>query len=599
MNHKRMSAENYNNNNGQARGNFMNRANFSDSFTSPNVNVFNPNHDWNHDSMNENAFGGHNFNRKTNGKYQGRAHTRNNFNKSHRNFNANRNTNYTQNQQRIHENIENQAPEATTTDMTELNEKKCFNETLSDDSIMCQNEKDISNGSNEYVSHLKTENTSMNNANDNSSGFGESHSSGVSIADMNNNYQEHVLNSKDDHANSMYIDVNSTPQMSRQPLGELNPNNLSYDYEYGKNAMNMQSQGSPYYIWPAANNQAEYVSPQQSQPMAAFYQPYPTMPCVYGPIETNYASGPATQPYSPIQNSATSAFASNLGSSPNVYISQQQYLATPPNPTSTLNNSPTQVTMIPSQMSYPMYSSSYPSPIPAVVPIGAPSMSSPMPSYLMTPPMSQCSASPKQSSSTYRNGNHHGKRNNYHNKKSSYNKTAYNNYEQHQAYHHHHHQDYYYNSQPSDQTYLINNSFNDINSTNNSLDDNSNNNVMMAPMDNTNPLNTSASNINMIPMNPHDLAQSAPQFIYPNTIDGNFEYNENYNYSFGDDDYGDESKLEPVDDDSQLACRICRGRRMCFCYFLKVRYYKFPSFLDLVDHQYKKWRSSVVKSKKL
>lgn len=50
-------------------------------------------------------------------------------------------------------------------------------------------------------------------------------------------------------------------------------------------------------------------------------------------------------------------------------------------------------------------------------------------------------------------------------------------------------------------------------------------------------------------------------------------------------------------DDEQLACQICRGRRMCFCYFLKVRYYKFPSFFDLVDHQYKKWRTANANAK--
>ena len=58
-----------------------------------------------------------------------------------------------------------------------------------------------------------------------------------------------------------------------------------------------------------------------------------------------------------------------------------------------------------------------------------------------------------------------------------------------------------------------------------------------------------------------------------------------------DEEYDDEEK-------EQLACYICRGRRMCFCYFLKVRYYKFPSFLDLIDHQYKKWKSSVQKAKR-
>lgn len=63
--------------------------------------------------------------------------------------------------------------------------------------------------------------------------------------------------------------------------------------------------------------------------------------------------------------------------------------------------------------------------------------------------------------------------------------------------------------------------------------------------------------------------------------------------------YGDEF-VDTYDDtndddanDENLACQVCRGRRMCFCYFLKVRYYKFPSFFDLVDHQYKKWRKNM------
>jgi len=62
--------------------------------------------------------------------------------------------------------------------------------------------------------------------------------------------------------------------------------------------------------------------------------------------------------------------------------------------------------------------------------------------------------------------------------------------------------------------------------------------------------------------------------------------------------YGDEY-LDGYDDnnddenDENLACQVCRGRRMCFCYFLKVRYYKFPSFFDLIDHHYKKWRKTI------
>lgn len=65
------------------------------------------------------------------------------------------------------------------------------------------------------------------------------------------------------------------------------------------------------------------------------------------------------------------------------------------------------------------------------------------------------------------------------------------------------------------------------------------------------------------------------------------------------DSYGpdlDEEENNASNNGEPLACYVCRGRRMCFCYFLKVRYYKFPSFLDLVDHQYKKWRLQVAKN---
>lgn len=68
----------------------------------------------------------------------------------------------------------------------------------------------------------------------------------------------------------------------------------------------------------------------------------------------------------------------------------------------------------------------------------------------------------------------------------------------------------------------------------------------------------------------------------------NFENIESYGEDYDYDDNGNGD-----DNDENLACQTCRGRRMCFCYFLKVRYYKFPSFFDLVDHQYKKWRKTM------
>ena len=83
----------------------------------------------------------------------------------------------------------------------------------------------------------------------------------------------------------------------------------------------------------------------------------------------------------------------------------------------------------------------------------------------------------------------------------------------------------------------------------------------------------------------------------PNPETGDFDA-ANGVTSYGDDFDNYEDSCNPDENDENLACTVCRGRRMCFCYFLKVRYYKFPSFFDLVDHQYKKWRSSIAKAKK-
>jgi len=86
-------------------------------------------------------------------------------------------------------------------------------------------------------------------------------------------------------------------------------------------------------------------------------------------------------------------------------------------------------------------------------------------------------------------------------------------------------------------------------------------------------------------------------FCDPNgafNLQGYYDYVNSGIQSFGD----DEEEENGEEENEQLACYTCRGRRMCFCYFLKVRYYKFPSFLDLVDHQYKKWRQNMMKAKK-
>jgi len=87
------------------------------------------------------------------------------------------------------------------------------------------------------------------------------------------------------------------------------------------------------------------------------------------------------------------------------------------------------------------------------------------------------------------------------------------------------------------------------------------------------------------------IAMLSPQEIlahYHNNYENIETYGEDYD-NYDESCNGDEN-------DENLACQICRGRRMCFCYFLKVRYYKFPSFFDLVDHQYKKWRKTIAQN---
>ena len=93
---------------------------------------------------------------------------------------------------------------------------------------------------------------------------------------------------------------------------------------------------------------------------------------------------------------------------------------------------------------------------------------------------------------------------------------------------------------------------------------------------------------------PNTLVQMG---INPMTYDYGHSAITTYGEDVYDENYDDNSNLEN-ENEEQLACYVCRGRRMCFCYFLKVRYYKFPSFFDLVDHQYKKWRQTMNKNKR-
>jgi hypothetical protein len=93
----------------------------------------------------------------------------------------------------------------------------------------------------------------------------------------------------------------------------------------------------------------------------------------------------------------------------------------------------------------------------------------------------------------------------------------------------------------------------------------------------------------------HPLYQGFQNFS-PNGLP--YDYDHSDITTYGDDyDENYDGKSTTDTENEQLACYVCRGRRMCFCYFLKVRYYKFPSFFDLMDHLTKKRRNANIKNK--
>jgi hypothetical protein len=48
-------------------------------------------------------------------------------------------------------------------------------------------------------------------------------------------------------------------------------------------------------------------------------------------------------------------------------------------------------------------------------------------------------------------------------------------------------------------------------------------------------------------------------------------------------------------EEEKLACKICRGKKKCFCYFIKVGYHKFPSYVDFAEYQFRQWKSNMQK----
>ena len=57
------------------------------------------------------------------------------------------------------------------------------------------------------------------------------------------------------------------------------------------------------------------------------------------------------------------------------------------------------------------------------------------------------------------------------------------------------------------------------------------------------------------------------------------------------DDSQDSITANDSTEDAKLACIICRGRKKCFCYFIKVGYHKFPSYVDYAEYHFKQWKT--------
>ena len=62
------------------------------------------------------------------------------------------------------------------------------------------------------------------------------------------------------------------------------------------------------------------------------------------------------------------------------------------------------------------------------------------------------------------------------------------------------------------------------------------------------------------------------------------------------DEYQDMMQKNDSYEDEKLACKICRGKKKCFCYFLKVGYKNFPSFNDYCEHQAKQSKTNMFKT---
>lgn len=344
--------------------------------------------------------------------------------------------------------------------------------------------------------------------------------------------------------------LTSTNEQNYQMYQEINVNTTGA-YEYQNNAVPVQI-GSPYYVYPTQYNQPDYQMINSPQQNCNLYQAYVYDPNLGAYTLNTYSPMQQQQLSSPPQSSLLGSYQTprqpqNLYNMANTCMSPMESSV----PTSAESN-----TNSPCQYQYVMYpQNTYLSPMP------------PQP-YMMYQP------APQQTPTSIPNENKY--------KSRKYNKK-----------HHNKAQMPSVESTPVFPSCPNQNLYQSNSATPLCNDQQVEDQTQCLPQQQ--PMET---------MYPSPVSMCSPQssdnpyaFCDPN---GMFNPQGYYDYvNSGIQSFGDEEEEENLDDENeQLACYTCRGRRMCFCYFLKVRYYKFPSFLDLVDHQYKKWRQNMIKAKK-
>jgi hypothetical protein len=326
-----------------------------------------------------------------------------------------------------------------------------------------------------------------------------------------------------------FVNVHDTNlSQERIPLNELNRNQYHHEQIPFEYAPIMNSQ----IVW-STHNSSGYATPTHHYPQPTFVvAATPAAPqLAYTYIDTSsYHSIPTPQTYSPVPQSTPSSLASSQTTQ--LPPSQAPFINIPTPP---VTNSP---------LLTPQYANFAPAPAPAPYSPNPfhgqmpPAMLSPIPSYLMSP-----SFNTKKFKSSK--------------KSSSSNKH---NYEQ-----------QFMMSNSPNVTFVEDCCSSVIDECSNN---NNNNNQYVYHLEEpqcTQQQTTTQMDTHQMTYDDYPLDYNDPSFI---------------------DDYYAEENDAQIEDDSQLACQICRGKRMCFCYFIKVGYYKFPSYLDLVHHYYKKMRQN-------